>query len=238
MRGGNVSLTGNQLRWLAGLLEGEGAFISGTPLRPRRPKVQVIMTDRDVIVQVADIFGVSLSIQRPGTERIKPRHGTVLVGGSAASLMKLLYSLMGERRQAQIDKALACYKPLLYFPHRTFHVVDSEMKEYDRYWLAGYLEGEGCFSLHKYPERRTKVRPQVEVDSIDYDVIECVRKLWQIHYGIGVKIYAHLPARSNARTAYRISVQNDGARTIMRDLYPLLSIRRRERIDEILQSVS
>src|SRR5687767_12657757 len=98
MRGGVMYLAGNQLSWLAGLLEGEGAFTSGTPLRPRRPQVSVTMTDHDVIERVANMFGVTVSVYRPGTERIKPRHGTMLVGGSAASLMKLLYSVMGERR--------------------------------------------------------------------------------------------------------------------------------------------
>jgi hypothetical protein len=105
MRGGNMYLTGNQLSWLAGVIEGEGSFIAGAPLRPRKPKIQVIMTDRDVIQRVADMFGVSISINRPKGERIKPRHGTVLVGGSAVSMMKLIRSLMGERRQVQLDKA-------------------------------------------------------------------------------------------------------------------------------------
>lgn len=238
MRGGNIYLTGNQLSWLAGVLEGEGSFIVGTPLRPRRPKVEVIMTDLDVVQRVAEMFGVNISINRPKGERFKSRHGTMLVGGSAVSIMKLIHSLMGERRQTQIGKALACYKPLLAFPHRTFHLVNDEVEEYDRYWLAGYQEGEGYFSLHKYRDRQANFRPQVEVDSTDLDVIERVQRLWFERYDIAAKIYPHKPSRKNAKTAYRITVQNDGARRIMRDLYPLMGERRRTKIRQVLAEES
>jgi hypothetical protein len=44
-----ISLTNNQLYWLAGLIEGEGSFIAGTPSHPRRPVVAVTMTDYDIL---------------------------------------------------------------------------------------------------------------------------------------------------------------------------------------------
>jgi len=56
MRGGNVSLTGNQLRWLAGLLEGEGAFMVGGRPAPNQPSIQIDMVDYDIIRRVADIL--------------------------------------------------------------------------------------------------------------------------------------------------------------------------------------
>jgi hypothetical protein len=238
MRGGNVTLTGNQLSWLAGILEGEASFMAGTPLRPRKPSVQVIMTDLDVIQRVADMFGVRISINRPKSERFKPRHGTVLVGGSAVSMMKLIRSLMRERRQAQIDKALACYERLLTFPHRVFRLVDDEIEENDRYWLAGYLEGEGYFSLRTYRDRRIKFRPQVEVESTDLDVIERVQELWLARYSIGTKVYSHKQSLKNAKIAYRITAQNDSARRIMQDLYPLMGERRQTKIRQILAEES
>jgi hypothetical protein len=234
MRGGNIYLTGNQLSWLAGLLEAEGSFLPGYPLRPRKVRVEISMTDLDVIQQVADLFGTSIRKQKPRKEHHKIQYGTVLVGGSAASLMKLLHPIMGLRCQSQIERALSCYNPILIFPHREFHLIDDVVPEHERYWLAGYVEGEGYFSLHAYPERRTKFRPQVETDSTDLDVIERVQRMWLTCYDTDAKIYAHKPSGKNAKMAYRISVQNDQARTIIRDLYPLLGERRQAKIRDIL----
>jgi hypothetical protein len=116
-------------------------------------------------------------------------------------------------------------------------LVDDGVEEYDRYWLAGYHEGEGYFSLHKYPDRRTKFPPQVEVESTDLDVIERVQRLWLVRYGDAATIYPHKPSRKNAKIAYRVTVQNDSARRIMRDLYPLMGERRQEKIRQILAEV-
>ncbi len=50
--------------------------------------------------------------------------------------MKLLHSLMSERRRAQIDTAIGCYKPKLKFPHRTFQIIDDELEEYDSFIIS------------------------------------------------------------------------------------------------------
>ena len=85
MRGGNVSLRGNQLRWLAGLLEGEGTFLVGGRRAPNQPSIQIGMVDNDIIGRVADIFGVG--VDRLVLEGdLQPRYSTRLFGGAAYRL--------------------------------------------------------------------------------------------------------------------------------------------------------
>ena len=108
---GRTPPTGNpgELRWLAGLLEGEGHF-----RWDRKPIIQVQMTDRDVIERAGRAMG-SPSI-RPGykSKRLRvdgsPRLASFCAGAygtRAAELMMTLHGLMGIRRKNQIRMALA-----------------------------------------------------------------------------------------------------------------------------------
>ena len=99
------------LGWLAGLLEGEGSFLSGPPSKPNLPRISIHMADLDVLQKVGALFGVSVFAQK---QRPAPHHEVIysclLIGSRAVALMVQLRPLMGMRRQAQIDKALASYK--------------------------------------------------------------------------------------------------------------------------------
>lgn len=98
--------------WLAGLLEGEGAFMCGPPSNPGAPVVAVQMTDRDVIERASILMSVKMSCNRPQKHKIrgrrpyKPTFSARLRGERAVVLMKELKPLMGQRRQSQIDRAL------------------------------------------------------------------------------------------------------------------------------------
>jgi hypothetical protein len=94
--------------WLAGLLEGEGAFMRITE-RPEywRPVLSLQMTDRDVVARVAAIWGVAVvSGGKPRFEHYKPTFIAKISGSRGADWMLYLRPLMGERRQGQIDMAL------------------------------------------------------------------------------------------------------------------------------------
>jgi hypothetical protein len=98
------------LHWLAGLLEGEGSFLSGPPSSPHLPSLQVVMADEDVMLRVGRLLGRRVY-------RIKPRRShwqmtfTVRMKGlRAVEWMQRLRPLMGERRRAQIDRAIGSYK--------------------------------------------------------------------------------------------------------------------------------
>lgn len=98
------------LHWLAGLLEGEGSFVAGVPANPTKPIIALQMTDEDVVAKVAAIFQVKYHrVDMSHEKGWRDTYRLRIAGKKAVSVMKLLRPLMGERRQGQIDKALACY---------------------------------------------------------------------------------------------------------------------------------
>lgn len=98
----------SDLHWLAGLIEGEGC-IGKAHKRPRfTPCITVAMTDRDVILRVAELFKRKIyEAAPPNRKRI---FSTRVSGAEAIAWMMTLYSLMGERRKARIREAIAEWK--------------------------------------------------------------------------------------------------------------------------------
>jgi|GEM_PF-1426840 len=101
------------LHWLAGLLEGEGSFgaITAQGWSQIRPIISIQMNDEDVIGRVAQLFDLKYAVVPPP----KPHWGIAyklhIRGERAYDLMKLLYPLMGQRRQSQINKVFSQYTP-------------------------------------------------------------------------------------------------------------------------------
>jgi len=94
------------IKWLAGLLEGEGTFGLGSD---GSVAISVGMTDADVIERAAMLMGQGP--HRPYFERGQmPRYTAKVSGWQAAGWMMTLYSLMGARRQARIASLLARWK--------------------------------------------------------------------------------------------------------------------------------
>ncbi len=98
-----------KLYWVAGLLEAEGSFMASAPSEPNRPRIALPMTDEDVVARAADILGVRYNALRSRNEKHKNVFRAMVRGRQAVEQMKILYPLMGKRRQAQIDKALASF---------------------------------------------------------------------------------------------------------------------------------
>jgi hypothetical protein len=105
------SLPLHELRWLAGLLEGEGSFMTGPPSSPRRPVISINMNDEDVVARLGRIFARKVYVVRPRSIRWQTSYQVRVQGADAVRWMTLLRPLMGSRRQAQIDRALASYTP-------------------------------------------------------------------------------------------------------------------------------
>ena len=100
-----------QLAWLAGLLEGEGYFGFTERTMRGKPHVDLIvtirMTDKDIIDRAAAIMGrCSCSTQNRTDKNWKMIHQAKCSGRAAADLMRALFPLMGERRNARINEAL------------------------------------------------------------------------------------------------------------------------------------
>src|SRR5207249_4544190 len=140
------------LRWLAGLLEGEGTFLRPVPSAPRAPLIRLAMTDHDVVRRAADVL--ERSVVSPKSERVQGHRTVFMVtvkGAPAIRWMRVLRPYLSRTRQAQIDRALACSQmaqrqtPI---PEPVFATeIASGDARCDEDWLAGLLEGEAWFGV-------------------------------------------------------------------------------------------
>lgn len=92
--------------WLAGLLEGEGSFISLIRRGVPRVRVSMVSTDQDVIERVMAITGVPTGTQSQRPDRKRCYHWHCDRRRDVEALIERLYPLMGERRQGQMTEAL------------------------------------------------------------------------------------------------------------------------------------
>ena len=110
MADSNITLSEQDCHWLAGLLEGEGSFLTGPPSSPNMIAISIQMCDEDVIQRAAALFGTScFGPKSRAKPHYKPCFSTRVRGLRAASIMKQLRHLMGERRRAAIDAALLSF---------------------------------------------------------------------------------------------------------------------------------
>jgi hypothetical protein len=188
-------LTVNQVSYLAGLYEAEGAFIAGTPSKPRTPVVILGMTDCDVVKRVGEMLRVAVLTVKAGSARWKTVYRVHLNGGRAVSFLKLLHPYMGERREAQIQALMDCYKPRNAYPHDTYSLIRDQGHDLDRYWIAGLCEGEGYFTRTRdVKPYGTYFYPEVVISSTDLDVVRRSQQIICTRYEVDVKI--HSPKQS------------------------------------------
>ena len=90
----------------------------------------------------------------------------------------------------------------------------------DIFWLAGILEGEGCFSY-----KRT---PNIQLSMTDRDIVARVSNL------TGFAMYSD--KRPNRKRAYRTNVTGARAAGWMMTLYSLMGKRRRVKIKQCLSA--
>lgn len=93
----------DDLIWLAGLLEGEGAFDAQ---RGKYARIRLAMTDRDVVQRAATLMGTSNRLSLHPAPA-KPTWHAEVQGARAVDLMRLLLPFMGARRSAKIAEVLA-----------------------------------------------------------------------------------------------------------------------------------
>lgn len=109
-------MTPVEAAWLAGILEGEGAFILvKRPLASgetaKYPRIQLGMTDRDVVDRARVLVGAGRIYVQDRTETSdrhnKPLYSWAVQGPAARSVIEEIYPLLGERRRGRIDEILA-----------------------------------------------------------------------------------------------------------------------------------
>lgn len=110
--------TDAELAWLAGLLEGEGSFMTITSRwngrSYRYARISIQMADLDVIEMARRISGVENKIYPPkNRERNRKQlHRLWIDGSKAVDLMRALRPWMGARRKNQIDVAISNHQGL------------------------------------------------------------------------------------------------------------------------------
>jgi hypothetical protein len=93
---------------------------------------------------------------------------------------------------------------------------------HDVHWLAGLLEGEACFTSAQSKS------PVIQVSMTDRDVIERVGVL------LGAKTTPRTEGHARHKRQWRTGVYGNRAAGWMMTLYPLLGVRRRKRIRQVL----
>lgn len=98
-----------EIAWLAGLLEGEGAFMDskGTPM------IALQMTDFDVLEKAAAVLGIAVqghNWKPKGKPSYKPVRAVRAHGTRAISWMMMLYGFLGQRRKQKIREILERWK--------------------------------------------------------------------------------------------------------------------------------
>lgn len=114
------------LKWVAGILEGEGAFVLTT--RYDKPNIAILlsMMDDDVVQDVFDIVKVG-TMSGPSEKGVY--RWQVNKQADAAALMMTLYPLMKERRQTQIKRCLEAWRKIPYRHQRPCpngHIMEGD----------------------------------------------------------------------------------------------------------------
>ena len=184
----------SDIEWAAGLADGEGSwwFDNG-------PRFSLCSVDEDVVMRFSELF--SIPVRKSGRKTIAGK--TVWITDTrprALELGKTLSPWLGTRR---LDKLTQLGGDLL---PRSPDTVD---------WLAGLLEGEGCFDLHrgKYPRIRVVMN--------DHDVVERAALLLQ-----GNTVHR----KDGSLEAY---VRGKKAEAVGHTLFPKMSVRRQNKLAEV-----
>lgn len=122
--------TTNDIAWLAGLLEGEGSFSVVSFM----PKIQLSMTDEDIVQRAASILGTNVTgpykskqLTKAGGAK-KPVWYVNVTGSRAAAWLMTIYTLMGGRRQQKIYGVLAKWKESAFTHKRDFALCHPDRK--------------------------------------------------------------------------------------------------------------
>jgi hypothetical protein len=100
------------------------------------------------------------------------------------------------------------------------------IKTNDIYYLAGWLEGEGCFSIY----RKNHTVVSIQGTSTDKDTLEKVASL------LKAKTYFYKPKNKNWSSSWSFTLTGRKAIAWMMTLYPLMGSRRQEKIKECIQA--
>jgi hypothetical protein len=110
-----LSLTETEVAWLAGLLEGEGCFYFNPRKKNPDTKIQLSMTDKDIVERVAKMFSTTIATLLPDPRdihhlRTKNYYRTYICGVKVRAAMRAIRPFMGRRRTAAIDRQFQAWE--------------------------------------------------------------------------------------------------------------------------------
>jgi hypothetical protein len=220
--------------WLAGILEGEGTFLSGPPSSPNSPVARISMTDRDIVARAAMLLERAVTPERARKVHYKPPYITQIKGVEAVRLMRAMRPVLGPDRRRQIDRVLARWAPRRirsraepdrFIPLDVFDFVAEDDRASS--WLAGLLEGEGTFTTTC--DARSRCYPVVSVQMCDAAVVFRAARI----LGAGA-VSMREPEQADWRPTYVAKVGGAHAADWMRTLRSFMGERRRAAIDTAL----
>lgn len=194
------------------------------------------MTDRDVVVRVAELFHRAVVATRPRQDHHKVPYVTTIKGAPAAHLMRTIAPLMSSRRQGQIERALrngpsrratARAKELVTDGRElVWETADTDSRVA---WLAGLLDGEGSFLTARFDNYKY---PQVQMTMCDRDVLDRAMTLMP-----GSRIYLVTDKRAAQRgwsDSWMVRANGAAAATVMRAVLQWMGSRRTHAINRSL----
>ncbi len=101
--------------------------------------------------------------------------------------------------------------------------INKDISREDIYYLAGLFEGEGSFRL------ASGRYPNVRIGMTDGDIIDKVKSI------LGVDNNIMIEYKENFKTVYRLDMRGQSAIEFMKMIYPLMGIRRKSKIEQILE---
>lgn len=109
-----MALAALDIAWLAGVLEGEACFVLGARnvggKTYKRIGIQLVMTDKDIVQRVADMFGTRCCDMPWRDGAVKPTYRVACTGDRAAGWMMTIYRFMGDRRRQKIIECLQAWR--------------------------------------------------------------------------------------------------------------------------------
>lgn len=145
-----------EIAWVAGLLEGEGSFLtkSGTS----SPLIACQMTDLDVLEEVKRICGAgSIYVVAIRNEKWKQSWTFSVSGKEAARIMNMVRPYMKSRRTSAIDKALLTWNNRI----AERNAVEQKAREAAEAWRNG--EGSLRSLAERFDVGREHIRKYTDV---------------------------------------------------------------------------
>ena len=150
-------ITGAQIGWIAGFLEGEGHFrmLNGTP------GVRAKQVERGPLERLSSLVGGNVIDKPAPTERNQPYSNWGVYGRRAIEVMMTIYPMMSAKRRHRIGEVISIWRAV---PGKGWHRKLTHCKYGHpftaRYWRTSGKGQQICMECRElYAQKRRSERP-------------------------------------------------------------------------------